>query len=108
MQWESSSHTNLKLISKKYITLNKLESYNIYTATVILNLFKKSYLIFSIGVILVNGVQETVPFGQRQNVDAVTSGEVHGQLVKRVELIAHRFVEETKDQNRRVVVFFFV
>ncbi len=60
------------------------------------------YLVFGIGVVLVNQTQKMVAVEQRPDIAAVPCGEGHGRSVKRVELIANRFMKEQENQNRRL------
>lgn len=59
------------------------------------------YLVFSIGVVLVNRSQEMIALEQRPDIAALPRSEGHGGSVKRVELITNRFVKEQENQNRR-------
>lgn len=58
------------------------------------------YLVFSIGVVLVNRSQKMIAVEQRPNIAALSGGEGHGESVKCVELISNRFVKEQENQNR--------
>lgn len=59
------------------------------------------YLIFRIGVVLVYRSQKMVPLEKRPDIAALPRGEGHGGSVKRVKLMANRFMKEQENQNRR-------
>lgn len=55
-------------------------------------------------MVLINRAQEMVAFEETADVDGVSSGEFHSQLMKHVKLIANRLMKEPKNQNGRVRV----